>query len=91
MSTLDVIHPILAETYGETETVYSMASWLAKRIDRQDWDSRGREYMIMLACWDWFAGGTTADGTAKRIERALDLANDPDAHARDRENMEDSS
>ena len=91
MSTLNTIYPILTETYGDTPMVSSLASHLANKIDVDEWDSRGRRFGIMNVCWNWFSGGDTAASVADRIERALDLANDPDAHARDQEHMEDFS
>jgi hypothetical protein len=44
---------------------------LAEKIDRCDWDSRGREHMIMVTCWNWFSGGDTAAAVAAKIEAAL--------------------
>lgn len=66
------IAPIICATYGDTDYARSLAENLAARIDARKWDSRGREYMVMLACWDWFSGGTTADNVARRIEAVLD-------------------
>ena len=91
MTTLETIHPILIETYGDSPMVYSLAQHLAHKIDVDEWDTRGRRFGIMTVCWMWFSGGGTANSVADRIERALDLANDLDAHARDRENAEDFS
>lgn len=78
-STLDTILPILTDTYGEGGMVRALAEHLSVKIDR--WDSpnpvqptygaRDREDMVRQTCWDWFSGGTTAEGVARRIEEAL--------------------
>jgi hypothetical protein len=71
MSTADLIAPIIHETYGHGPMPDAFVKHLAWKIEADDFDSRGREYGIMIACWDWFSGGTTADATAQKIEAAL--------------------
>lgn len=71
-TTRDLIWPILRDTYGDTATTHAMADELVRRIDADNWDSRGREYGIMLVCWDWMTGGTTAASTARKIVLALE-------------------
>lgn len=66
------IEPILRRTYGKTVMVTALVDHLRQRIDEKDWDSRGREHMVMCVCWDWFSGGTTAANAASKIEAALD-------------------
>ena len=70
--TFEIVTPILVRTYGRGGMVQGLAKHLAAKIDAQEWDSRGREYMIMRTCWDWMTGGSTADDVAKRIEAALE-------------------
>ena len=67
----EAILPILSKTYGAGSYTEALAAALADRISHECWDSRGREYMVMLACWDWFSGGTTAEATARKIEEAI--------------------
>lgn len=70
-TTRDVIAPILHDTYGEHAMVRALADSLAKRLDAGDWDSRGREHMVVQTCWMWFSGGSTAESVGRRIEEAL--------------------
>lgn len=69
-----IVAPILTATYGKGATADALAGYLAEKIDRCDWDSRGREHMILATCWGWFSGGTTAASVAAKIEAALRLA-----------------
>jgi tripartite-type tricarboxylate transporter receptor subunit TctC len=66
--TRDTIAPTLIATYGKGSMVDALARHLAEKIDRCDWDSRGREHMVMATCWDWFPGGGTAAAVAAKIE-----------------------
>lgn len=70
--TRDTIAPILTATYGKGSMVDALADQLAEKIDSRGWDLRGREYMIMVTCWNWFAGGDTAAAVADKIEAAID-------------------
>lgn len=72
-----VLSPLVA-TYGNTDTSRSCASYLAGRIHSFDpgdqRNRRGRTNMIQTVCWDFFAGGDTAEAIAKEIESALQAA-----------------
>jgi hypothetical protein len=75
-STLSVIQPILYATYGKGGMVKALAEHLAEKIDNYaptltDLEDEDRERMVMLVCWNWFSGGTTAASVAKKIEAAL--------------------
>jgi len=77
VSTLDIIKPILASTYGHSAMTSALTWHLARKID--DWPQpddldENREHMIRLTCWTWFSGGTTAASVAARIESALRAA-----------------
>lgn len=65
------VAPIIRETYGDTSMSRALTTCLVGKIDRGDFDSRGREHNVMLECWMWFSGGTTAERVAQRIEEAL--------------------
>lgn len=71
MDTMERILPTLEQTYGESIWTNSLAEELAKRIDADDWDSRGREHGITMICWNWMTGGTTAASVAADIEAVL--------------------
>jgi hypothetical protein len=71
VTTEDVIRPIVTSTYGKGGMVDALVTHLASVIDGRKWDSRGREFRVMVTCWDWFSGGTTADSVAQKIEAAL--------------------
>lgn len=79
MSTRDIVAPILHETYGKGAMVVSLVDHLAKRIDAWPSSMNGhpsygeekREGMIRMVCWDWMAGGGTAERVATKIETAL--------------------
>lgn len=68
--TIDIIQPIVTETYGVGVFVETFVGHLAKEIAQYDGDDRER--MVMMNCWNWFPGGTTAENTAAKIERALE-------------------
>lgn len=70
-TTEERIAPIIKQAYGDSPMARALILHLTNRIYHDDWDSRGREYGIMLTCWDWYAGGGTAEGVAKKIEAAL--------------------
>lgn len=72
LATFELIWPIIRDTYGDTATTRVMTEELVRRIDTDKWDSRGREYGIMIICWDWMTGGTTAESTARKIVLALE-------------------
>lgn len=76
MSIYSIIHPVLAEIYGDGSMVEALAGHLAMRIanwpnDDANISGRSREDMIMQTCWNWFSGGDTAEIAAQRIEQAL--------------------
>lgn len=71
LSTLATVLPIITKTYGKGSMANALAAHLAEKIDRNDFDSRGREHGVMLTCWAWFSGGSTAESAARRIEEAL--------------------
>lgn len=87
--TWDLIWPTIRNTYGATDTTRAMATELVRRIDGDEWDSRGREYGIHMILWNWFAGGGTAEQAARQIERALQQH--PADVGRDQENLHDFS
>lgn len=66
-----IIEPIIRQTYGTSPMALALAGHLAEGVEANDFDSRGREYWLMVRCWDWFSGGTTADHVAQRIEAKL--------------------
>lgn len=70
-TTRQIITPILKLAYGEGGMVDSLATHLAWKIDAGDFDSRGREHMVMRVCWDWMTGGSTAEAVARKIEGTL--------------------
>jgi hypothetical protein len=63
------IRPIIRATYGRSSMANALTAHLAAKIEA--YDGNDRERMIALTCWDWFAGGTTAASTARKIEVAL--------------------
>lgn len=69
--TRQIVGPIIVRTYGSGSMVDALTNHLVEKIDAGDFDSRGREYMIMRVCWDWFSGGGTAENVARKIEEAL--------------------
>lgn len=75
MDTAQKIRPILLATYGKTAMVDDLVVHLSEEIDAYPNGVRGgyrsREETIMLICWDWMTGGTTADSVAKKIEAVL--------------------
>lgn len=75
-TTLDRILPILRSIYGKGSMVDSLGEHLAEKIDTyapkpDDYEDEDRERMIMLTCWNWFSGGSTAHIVAAKIEAAL--------------------
>lgn len=71
MTTTELIRPAIWEIYGRSFMAEALVDHLGAKIDADDWDSRGREYGIMIVCWDWFSGGGTAAIAARNIEEAL--------------------
>lgn len=77
MTTLEIVQPILDETYGAGDYINSLGAHLASKIDAFDaHDLQPREEqmarLILLIVWDWCAGGTTAATVTGRIMQALD-------------------
>lgn len=73
--TLATIRPIILRAYGSGPMAEALAEYLAAKIDTYSPDHAGernsRERMIMLTCWDWMTGGSTAESVAARIATAL--------------------
>jgi hypothetical protein len=69
----DALWPDIATTYGDNGVSRALAAYLAEKITNGEFekDSRGREYRIMVTCWNWFSGGTTAESVAKKIEQEM--------------------
>lgn len=70
---LEIIRPILAKTYGDTEWVDALAAYLVSRLEAgpSTWTGYSREDTIRNICWDWMTGGDTAAYVAAKIEGAL--------------------
>lgn len=68
-NTYNIVAPIVTKTYGPSAMAKGLAMHLSEKIDAYTGDDRER--MIMLTCWDWFSGGTTAEGVAHAIEEKL--------------------
>lgn len=75
MTAEEIIRPLIYKTYGEGVMAEGLAKTIAddvrERSHDNDYANRGREYWIMMRCWDWFTGGTTAASVAEDIEKAL--------------------
>jgi hypothetical protein len=89
MDTYDTILPVVQRIYGAGDWTEALTRELARRLDLMDWDSRGREYMVMMICWDWMTGGSTADYASKEILTALDARREDDRF-RDSEHRDES-
>lgn len=72
MTTTELIRPVIWEIYGRGAMAEALVDHLGAKIDTDDWDARGREHGLMIACWDWFAGGGTAAIAARNIENLLE-------------------
>jgi hypothetical protein len=71
MTTAERIAPIIFAAYGESSMTRALVNVLADKVERDDFDSRGREHGIMLVCWMRFPGGGTAARVAADIEAVL--------------------
>lgn len=60
---------IIETTYGRSTMSQGLAQCLIEKIP--EWDSDDRERQIMLTCWNWFSGGSTAENVAHKIKMAL--------------------
>lgn len=74
--TLSTVLPIVTRFYGNASMPRALAAHLAEKIDAYTpkpdaLEDEDRERMVMLTCWNWFSGGTTAQSVARRIEEAL--------------------
>lgn len=72
----EVVEPVIRKTYGKGGMAEALAKHLAEKIDawpggQPRYGAESREDMIRLTCWDWFSGGTTAEGVARQIEERL--------------------
>lgn len=65
------ITPIITSVYGDSVMSRALIAHLAPKISDGVFDSRGRQHSIMLTCWDWFSGGSTAEYVASKIEDVL--------------------
>jgi hypothetical protein len=65
------VWPVVRETYGASDWSAAASEDVTNLIVCGRFDSRGREYAIMLKLWDWFPGGDTAEAAAAKIEAAL--------------------
>lgn len=70
MSSYGIVKPIILRTYGDNPMAHALAQHLAERID--DYEGQTRERLIGDVCWNWFAGGSTAETVANKIEKALE-------------------
>lgn len=64
----ETITTIITNTYGKTPMAKELASDLISKIPK--WSDE-RERHIMMTCWSWFSGGSTAEVVARKIEEAL--------------------
>lgn len=72
MSTQERIEPIIRRTYGGNAMAERLAHYLVELIEAWEPDElETREDMIRDTCWNWFAGGSTAELVARQIEEAL--------------------
>jgi len=69
LSTRAVIGPIIFDTYGDGAMAQALVDWIMRNIEGVE--PVKRERFLMLACWDWFPGGTTAESVARKLEEAL--------------------
>ena len=75
----DTLRPIIERTYGKSPMAQALADHLAVKI--MDYDGDDRQRMILMTCWDWFSGGSTAEFVAERIEAELDGTTDQEGGA----------
>lgn len=69
---MDKITSIVTGRYGRNAMAEALAADLIEKIP--GWaenDREERERKIMLTCWDWFSGGSTAEIVADQIKMAL--------------------
>ena len=62
------ITPIITSTYGDNDMSRALIAHLVGKIPTL---GQSRQHDVMLTCWDWFSGGTTAESVARKIEEAL--------------------
>jgi type IV pilus biogenesis protein CpaD/CtpE len=76
MNTLEVVQPIIVDTYGKGSMTIALAEHVANEIDtfEPQYPDDTREDMIRLTCWNWMTGGSTAEIVARKIEAALEAA-----------------
>lgn len=76
MNTLEVVRPIIVDTYGKGSMTIALAEHVANKINtfQPRYPDETREDMICETCWNWMAGGNTAENVARKIEAALDAA-----------------
>lgn len=69
----DLVTTIVTDVYGQNAMARGLASDLIEKIPGWDEgnDERDREHQIMLTCWNWFSGGSTAEAVARKIETVL--------------------
>lgn len=65
----DLIAPIVQSAYGRGEMSRALLTHLATKIP--SYAEGDRQRRVMLVCWDFFSGGSTAESVAAKIEGAL--------------------
>jgi hypothetical protein len=68
----EIITRIVTNRYGHNAMARGLADDLiAKMPDWNALDGDERERQIMLTCWNWFSGGSTAEVVAHQIKMRL--------------------
>lgn len=73
MQTKEIITPYIEEAYGRSEFSERLINLLVNKIDnfKSRYNGHTRQKMILDTCWLFYAGGTTADSVARKINDAL--------------------
>lgn len=69
---LEVILPVLQQSYGTGSMIEELAEDLDKKWDEFEKSHRGLEHEVFATCWVWFGGGDTAARTAKEVIAAVE-------------------
>lgn len=64
-----IIRTVVTNRYGRNPMANGLADDLIEKIP--GWDKDDRERQIMLTCWNWFSGGSTAEVVAHQIKMGL--------------------
>lgn len=67
------VREIIISTYGNGSMPHALADYIEEELQNLP-ASVDRETWLRNVCWNWFSGGTTAEGVAARIEAALNGA-----------------